>query len=165
VFADLMDMTEFAVADIRREEFAEAPIPADQVIDGAPVARSCDLHSSREAGVSMNLWDCTAGRFYWHYGSDELVEILEGEVRVSDAAGEQRVLRPGDTAHFPAGTSFVWEVPEYVKKLAIHRAAKALPDRILWKITRMLSRRRANLTVWSCEVWPSVMIGVVGCAG
>src|SRR4051794_3877278 len=116
-------MTGLAVGDICREEFADAPIPAAQVIDGAPVARSCDLHSSREAGVSMNLWDCTAGRFHWHYGSDELVEILEGEVRVSDVDGRQRVLRAGDTAHFPAGTSFVWEVPEYVKKLAIHRAA------------------------------------------
>jgi len=157
-------MTDFSVADVRREEFSDAPIPAEQVIAGEPVARSCDLHRSREAGVSMNLWDCTAGRFHWHYGSDELVEILEGEVRVSDADGTQLVLRPGDTAHFPAGTSFVWEVPVYVKKLAIHRAATALPDRILWKVTRMLSRRRASMTAWSCEVWPSVAIGVLGCA-
>jgi uncharacterized cupin superfamily protein len=156
-------MTGFAVADIRRDEFADAPIPAEQVIEGAPVARSCDLHSSRQAGVSMNLWDCTAGRFRWHYGSDELVEILEGEVRVTDAEGAQRVLRPGDTAHFPAGTSFVWEVPEYVKKLAIHRAAKALPDRILWKLTRMLSRRRTSLGALSFEAWP-IMAGVLDSA-
>ena len=154
-------MTDFSVADIRREEFAAAPIPAGQVIDGDPIARSCDLHQSRQAGVSMNLWDCTAGRFYWHYASDELVEILEGEVRVSDPDGTQRVLRPGDTAHFPAGTSFVWEVPEYVKKLAIHRAAKAWPDRILWKVTRLLSRRRSGLGAWSCETWPPLVISVL----
>lgn len=138
-------MLGFAVADIHREEFVDAPIPAAQVLDGNPVARSCDLHSSREGGMSMNLWDCTAGRFRWHYGSDELVEILEGEVHVTAADGKQHVLRPGDTAHFPTGTSFVWEVPEYVKKLAIHRAPLTIPDRALVKATRALARRRDAL--------------------
>lgn len=136
-------MLGFASADIRRDEFVDAPIPAAHVLDGNPVARSCDLHSSREGGLSMNLWDCTAGRFRWHYGSDELVEILEGEVRVTEADGQQHVLRPGDTAHFPAGTSFIWEVPEYVKKLAFHRAAMTIPDRALLKATRALARRRS----------------------
>jgi uncharacterized cupin superfamily protein len=136
-------MLDFAVADVHREEFVDAPIPAAQVLDGQPVARSCDLHSSRSGGVSMNLWDCTAGRFRWHYRGDELVEILEGEVRVTGADGTQRVLRPGDTAHFPAGTSFVWEVSAYVKKLAIHRTAKTLPDRVLMKARSLAARRPA----------------------
>lgn len=136
-------MMGFAVADVHREEFIDSPIPDAQVLEGRPIARSCDLHSSRTGGMSMNLWDCTAGRFRWHYRCDELVEILEGEVRVTGADGTQRVLRPGDTAHFPAGTSFVWEVSAYVKKLAIHRTAKTLPDRVLMKAGRGVTRGRA----------------------
>jgi uncharacterized protein len=138
-------MLGFSVADINQERFVDAPIPTAQVLEGNPIGRSCDLHSSREGGVSMNLWDCTAGRFRWHFLSDELVEILEGEVRVVGDDGTLCVLRPGDTAHFPAGTSFVWEVPVYVKKLAIHRAAKTLPDRALLKVTRALERRRSAI--------------------
>jgi len=139
-------MLGFAVADIHRDEFVESPISSDQILDGSPVARSCDLHSSREGGVSMNLWDCTAGRFRWHFLSDELVQILAGEVRVTGDDGTQRVLRAGDTAHFPAGTSFVWEVTDYVRKLAIHRAPHTLPDRVVLKATRTLARRRSAIT-------------------
>ena len=135
-------MLGFAVADIHQEDFVPAPIPEEQILDGNPVTRSCDLHKSREGGVSMNLWDCTAGRFRWDFLSDELIQILEGEVRITGADGTVQVLRAGDTAHFPAGTSFVWEVPEYVKKLAMHRAASTLPDRALLKATRALSTRK-----------------------
>lgn len=139
-------MLGFAVADIHQEEFVDAPIPAAQVLDGNPVTRSCDLHKSREGGVSMNLWDCTAGRFRWDFLSDELVQILEGEVQITGADGTVRVLRAGDTAHFPAGSSFVWDVPNYVKKLAMHRAASTLPDRALLKATRTFARRRSELS-------------------
>jgi len=146
--ADDLGMS-LAVGDINCDDFHPAPIPSAQVIEGRPQARSCDLHASRRAGVAMNLWDCTAGRFRWYYGSEEFVQILEGEARITDADGTQRVLRAGDTAHFPANTSFEWEVPEYVRKLAVHRTAKTLPDRIVWKATRMLSRRALlAVNVW-----------------
>ena len=65
----------------------------------------------------------------------------EGEVRITGSDGTQQLLGPGDTAHFPAGSSLVWEVPSYVKKLAIHRAAKTLPDRVLLKVSRILGGR------------------------
>lgn len=139
-------MLGFAVADINQEEFVDAPIPADQILEGTPVTRSCDLHKSREGGVSMNLWDCTAGKFRWNFLNDELIQVLEGEVRITGDDGTVRVLRAGDTAHFPAGTSFVWEIPEYLKKLAIHRAASTLPDRALLKATRAIAGRRSELS-------------------
>ncbi len=122
--------------------WADAPIPAEQILDGEPVTRSWKLHSAHRGGVSMNYWDCTAGRFHWHYAGDEMVQILEGEVHITDADGHRRTLRTGDTAHFEAGTTLLWEVPEYVRKLAFHRSANTLADRVLTKATRMPATQR-----------------------
>jgi uncharacterized cupin superfamily protein len=115
----------------------DAPIPATDVLEGAPHARSQDLHVSREGGVSMNYWDCTAGRFRWYYGGDEMVHILEGEVHLTDEHGATFTLRAGDTAHFHAGATLLWEVPEYVRKLAFHRSPQSLSDRVACKARRL----------------------------
>jgi uncharacterized cupin superfamily protein len=126
----------------------DAPIRADDIIEGSPYARSWDLHASRAGGVSMNYWDCTAGRFSWHYGTDEMITVLEGEVHITDEHGATFTLRGGDTAHFLAGTSVLWHVPEYVRKLAFHRNPQTVPDRVLSRVVRMLgpakSARRAE---------------------
>ncbi len=121
----------------------DAPIREADVIAGQPRARSWDLHASRIGGVSMNYWDCTAGRFRWHYAGDEMIEVLEGEVHVTDDDGHTITLRPGDTAHFRAGTTLEWHVPEYVRKLAFNRSAQTLPDRMLSKLLRTFASRSA----------------------
>ena len=128
-------------ADIRREDFVPAPIPAERVLAGDPVARSCDLSGSKDGGLSMNLWDCTAGRFRWTFGADELIQVIEGEVHVTDAAGETTVLTAGSTAHFAAGTEMVWEIPHYLKKLAIHRRPVPVPARVILSHARQRVRR------------------------
>ena len=73
-------------------------------------------------------WSCTAGRFHWHYSVDETVQILSGEVFITDELGRQRRLGPGDMAFFPAGAHSVWYVPHEVRKLAVcrHRVPRAL---------------------------------------
>jgi uncharacterized cupin superfamily protein len=124
----------FLTGDARRRDLADAPITAAHVIEGTPVARSTQLTCSADGGVSSHLWDCTAGRFHWHFGVDEVVHILDGEVHVTDDAGRTEVLRTGDVGHFPLGSHTIWHVPEYVRKLAVHRA----PPR------RSLARRAAG---------------------
>jgi len=122
------------------QDFVPAPIPPENVLDGEPVARTCNLSQSDDQGLSMNLWDCTAGRFRWNYYGDELAHILEGEVHVTEETGEVTVLQAGDTAHFPAGARTVWEVPEYVKKLAVHRTPPNLPARVVHKLKTVRAR-------------------------
>lgn len=144
-------MSSLQSAHVGRDDFKPAPIPTDHVLEGDPVARSCDLSQSRDKGLSMNLWDCTAGRFTWSYYGDELVHILEGEVRVTDEQGHETRLQAGDTAHFPAGAETIWDVPRYVKKLAIHRGPTSLPARVLHKLARRAEgqrrrRRRAAIS-------------------
>src|SRR5262249_13839031 len=89
--------------------------------EGAPVARSIRMTESPDKNLITGLWDCTAGKFRWIYWFDEIVHIVEGEVRVTDGT-KTHVLVPGSVAYFPSGLETVWEVPKYVKKMFILRA-------------------------------------------
>lgn len=104
-----------------------APITPAWVVDGHPVARAAELSRSTDGTAVSLVWDCTAGTFDWHFGIDETVHILEGEVEVSAEGAAPRVLRAGDVALFRSGTTARWHVPRYVRKLAFCRHALPQP--------------------------------------
>ena len=122
---------------------ADAPIKTDWIVSGTPEAR-VGLHSpSIDGRASTHIWECTAGSFWWTFGDDETVVILEGEVRVSTPEGERRTLGPGDIAYFAGGTRALWEVDRYVRKIAFCRQT-VTPARLF---RAMLGRaRRAAAT-------------------
>lgn len=100
---------------------AEAPINPGWIVSGTPRARA-GLHSpSIDGRASTHIWDCTEGSFWWTFGDDETVVILEGEVRVTTEQGETRLLGQGDIAYFAGGTRAFWEVQTYVRKIAFCR--------------------------------------------
>ena len=72
-----------------------------------------------DASLYAWIWETTAGRFEWHYKADELVMILEGEVEITPPAGEPFILRKGDLMFVPGRQVMLWNVPVYVKKVAI----------------------------------------------
>jgi len=98
------------------------PIPREWVLEGNPTARRRLLVGSSDDMASTHMWDCTEGRFNWHYVSDEVIYVVEGSVVVEDHAGVRRRLEPGDTFLFPAGTCFHWTVPQYIRKIAFLHA-------------------------------------------
>jgi uncharacterized cupin superfamily protein len=130
--------------DARRRDLQPMPIFAPHVIAGEPEARSVKLTESADGLVSTHVWDCTAGRFHWNFGVDEIVHILDGEVHVTDDDGQTIVLGVGDVGHFALNSHTVWDVPEYVRKLAFHRAPKPvpLPIRALRKLGRAIRALR-----------------------
>ncbi|HKU38549.1 MAG TPA: cupin domain-containing protein [Polyangiales bacterium] len=97
------------------------PVPSAWILAGEPVARAITITESRDKRYRSGVWECTAGTFEWHFGVDEIIHILEGEVFVEDGDGRQLHLKPGDVAHFPAGTSTRWHVPQHVRKFFTHR--------------------------------------------
>ena len=137
-------MTAILTGDAQRQDLDDAPIAPDHVIAGAPAARAAKLTESADGLVSTHLWDCTAGRFHWYFGVDEIVHILDGEVHVTGDDGQTVVLRAGDVGHFPLHSHSVWDVPEYVRKLAFHRVPKpvALPVRAARKLRRAIRAPR-----------------------
>jgi uncharacterized protein len=110
------------------------PIPREWILEGNPTARRRLLVGSSDGMASTHMWDCSAGRFDWHYGSDEAIYVLEGMVVVEDAAGVQRRLGPGDTFLFPAGSQFHWTVPHYIRKLAFLHAPLSRKMRVVKRI-------------------------------
>ncbi len=117
---------------------AADPIKPGTVLQGSPQARS-GCHSANVDGwAATYIWDCTAGRFSWHYEWEETVMILEGEVKVTDSAGRTHALVPGSIGYFPAGSDWVWEVPAYVRKLAFFRREVPWPARAVGRVLRLL---------------------------
>ena len=104
-----------------RGDLGPAPIDAQWIIEGNPIARNKCLSRSKDGTASNYIWDCTAGRFNWYYQIDETVCVLEGSVLVRDHHGGSRLLEAGDTAFFAAGSSAEWTVPNYVRKVAFMR--------------------------------------------
>jgi uncharacterized cupin superfamily protein len=69
---------------------------------------------------SCPIWSCEVSEFDWHYDSEEVCLILEGEVTVQHDS--KRVsIAAGDYVVFPAGLSCVWQVHKPVKKHYIFR--------------------------------------------
>jgi uncharacterized cupin superfamily protein len=119
-----------------------APINADWILEGDPVARNRVLSRSSDSLACTIVWDCTAGKFNWFYDIDETVHIIEGSVTVSDGVNPPKVLQPGDVAFFPAGTKAHWHVESYVRKVAF--CQRTLPKFAQGPIA-MLRKVRARL--------------------
>ena len=103
------------------------PIDPEWLLDGTPQTRARSLpFFADNSSLFGTIWETTAGRFEWHYGSDELVAILEGEVEITPPTGEPFTLRRGDLVFFPGGQIMHWHVPVYVKKLAIDAVRPSL---------------------------------------
>jgi uncharacterized protein len=102
-----------------------APITPDWVLAGTPEARSKILAKSRDRTSYIMIWECSAGRFRWHYDEDETLTVISGEAFITDDMGREQRLGQGDMGFFPAGSSCTWYVPDRIKKIAVLR--KDLP--------------------------------------
>ena len=129
---------------VSRTDLEPASIQPGKVIAGSPVARSIRMSVSADGDLSSFVWDCTAGQFQCDFTVDEIVHILDGEVSIAGADGQTVILRTGDTAYFPHGTSTIWDVPNYVRKFAMTRIPATDPlsrgVRRLKQVTRPLRR-------------------------
>jgi uncharacterized protein len=98
-----------------------SPINGAWILEGNPLARGKLLSTSTDGMATTFMWDCTAGRFNWHYELDETVFLLEGSVVIRESTGARHELKAGDSFLFKAGTHFEWTVDSYVRKVAFCR--------------------------------------------
>jgi uncharacterized cupin superfamily protein len=165
-----MSRASINAASLASLDLDPAPIRPEWVIDGQPIARCRHWSDSSDGTTSAMVWDCTAGRFRWYFGGDEIVHIIEGEVIVASDDVPERMLRPGDAALFRAGTWATWHVPHYVRKHAICRdslpAAITFPLRATKKAARIASLLRAKVATHvagyvTSPTMPLAMVGVL----
>ena len=137
-----------AIANVASVELRLGPMSANSILSGAPKSGTRILTSSHDGNSIVWVWECTVGSFVWHYGEDETVYIISGEVFISTGTGEERHLGEGDMAVFPGGVSCNWRVTQPIKKIAITR--KDLPRplgfavRACHKLVRIMGLRRGN---------------------
>jgi uncharacterized cupin superfamily protein len=98
------------------------PIQSQWIIDGQPTANAKIVSSSYDGTARTVVWDCTAGRFNWHYDDyDETIYVLEGSARIKSMSGESRLVSAGETVLFRKGSVAEWTVDSYIRKIAFFR--------------------------------------------
>ena len=125
-------------------ELKPAPINPNWILEGSPHARNSELTRSSDGRAMTLLWDCTPGKFIWHYHEDETIYILNGRLVLDDGVGLPKRFGPGDVVFFPAGAAVKWHVEEHVRKLAFfHRPLPkfvSLAMSAMGRITRLARR-------------------------
>ena len=117
-------------------DLKSSPINRDWIVEGNPTARNAQLAQSRDRKSCTLIWDCTPGKFVWHYDIDETIHILEGSIVLDDGVSPPRRLGPGDVVFFPAGAVVHWTVETHVRKLAFFRRQMPKSFEILTRVVR-----------------------------
>lgn len=125
-------------------ELKDAPIEPSWILSGDPRARLAEHSRSADEAAMTAVWDCTAGQFRWHFGWDETVIILEGEVHVVAEDGSERVLKSGDIGYFKGGTWATWTIDKYVKKIAFVRKPFPAPVAFAFRLKNLLRSSRSS---------------------
>ncbi len=90
---------------------------------GDPQTAILVLHTSDDGLPSVGVWSCSPGGWATVASPDtEVVHLLEGRARITDADGTEHNLGPGDAIVLPRGWSGRWDIVEPVRKLYVTRA-------------------------------------------
>jgi uncharacterized protein len=129
-------MTSTVLAAAAEANLEPEPMPASWVLSGNPVTRAKRVAGTRDSLEHVMVWDCTPGRFTWHYNKDETLVVVSGETYIKSVCGVERRLGPGDWAFFPAGCKAEWHVTQHLRKVAVLKEALPRPLGLavrLWK--------------------------------
>lgn len=100
-----------AVAGVSPEEDRPAP---DRVISGDPVFTTWN-HEERD-GLFAGVWQATPGKWRIRYDEWEFCHIREGRSVITDDAGDEYIVGPGDSFVLRPGFEGTWEVIETTVK-------------------------------------------------
>jgi uncharacterized protein len=132
------------IADPAATRLEAEPVSRDWILSGAPEGASKVLARSSDWMLTLVVWECTAGRFEWHYKKDEILFVVSGEAIITTAQAKEFRMGPGDVVFFPAGTSCTWLIKDRIRKVAVLRET-------LWKpvgICITLASRLARMVGW-----------------
>ena len=121
-------------------ELSPEPINERWILSGKPVARSKVVARTKDLSSSLVVWDCTAGSFRWHYGQDEVIVVISGDLVLLHEDGTERRFSAGDYVFFPAGSVANWRVDNYIRKVALLKEPVWRPLGFALKAFNMLLR-------------------------
>ena len=121
-----MDFPLFSLKSLNDSQMNPLPIEPAWILEGSPSARLASLARCPDGTTWLDLWDCTAGKFHWHYHLDEIAHIVDGEATITDADGIVSRIAAGDVVTFRHASRALWHVPHYIRKVAVmHRPLSA----------------------------------------
>lgn len=90
----------------------------DRLLRGNPARTTWNLFTNTGGELSAGIWACEPGAWNIAFpaGKDEFFCVIEGRIRITDAAGTAREFGPGDACVIPAGFTGSFEVLEAVRK-------------------------------------------------
>lgn len=92
------------------------PVPAEQVLEGAPTTGSRTLDDS--LGVEVGVWEITPGTST-DVEVDEVFVVLSGRATVHDVEEEPLEIGPGSVVRLREGMSTTWVVHETLRKIYV----------------------------------------------
>jgi uncharacterized cupin superfamily protein len=106
------------------------PIRFDRAAQGDPEAETSfrEWYGDPTGAFSAGLWTSQAWRKEVRYDEDEFCLILEGTVRLTDAAGHAEIYGPGDAFVIRSGFTGVWESLTPVRKFYVVHVPKAAAE-------------------------------------
>jgi uncharacterized cupin superfamily protein len=94
------------------------PTVLASVATGAPVEHGLELLAA--PGLSVGLWSCTPWTSVLApYPVDEVMVVLDGEVRIRLEGGRTEHFGPGDCFYLPKGLPCAWEQDVAVRKVYV----------------------------------------------
>lgn len=106
-----------ALVDLRGDVPSDrSPVDPSKVEAGAPVQGIANHYSDAGAKFHCGVWSSTTGRWRVRYTEHEFCHLLEGRVRLVDAAGAAREFGAGDAWVIPSGWHGTWETLEPARK-------------------------------------------------
>jgi uncharacterized protein len=99
----------------------DAPIEPSWIVEGSPIASNTVISRSQDGSALTIVWECTEGRFNWHYDHDETAHLLEGCVTIESAGMAPTRFGAGDVLFFRQGAHALWHVEKKIRKLAFCR--------------------------------------------
>lgn len=95
-------------------------IPADVLISGKPVQRGQLVHEDKARGLSVGVWDCTAMTTKREpYSVNEFMLLLDGDVTIVDAKGQEETIFAGQPFVIPKGLDCSWQQHGYIRKFFV----------------------------------------------
>ena len=127
-----------------------APIVPGWIIEGNPVAHAAQVARSSDGLARTVVWECTEGKFHWHYDIDETILVLEGSVVIESDDMAPTRFGAGDVILFRKGAHARWHVERKIRKLAFCQQVQprviGLGLRVMNRLGRMIRPSPAGLS-------------------
>ena len=106
------------IADAASVALEHEPVPADQVVSGAPTTGHLVLDD--DGGRVVGVWEMTPGAMH-DTEADEVFVVLAGAATVEfqHPVADPLILGPGSVVRLKAGTRTIWTVRQTLRKVYV----------------------------------------------